>query len=140
MTELNTRERDDDDCLHNNNNKSIHLDILRNFINRYIIECVILHKPEESLRTPNEKKSTENAQKGANTLFLYKLNRNRTCNSCYYANSRVSDSRGRPEGSTQEYLLDSGATTHVMTTAINAIAMKNTTGYGCPRRERREMY
>ena len=122
---MNTREKV---RVYFNNNK-LHAYFNRYFKNERKRERLHDNKPEELKRTPIYNESTEMAQKGASTLFLDKINQNRTCNSCYYTNSRVSASRGEREGSTEEYLLDSGATTHVMTTDVNAIAITNTTGY-----------
>jgi hypothetical protein len=54
-----------------------------------------------------------------------------TYNSCQYANGRTSDriGRGINPSSKQGYLLDSGATTHVMTSDDDARDIRLTTGY-----------
>jgi hypothetical protein len=63
----------------------------------------------------------------------------RACDSCFYTNrdnkssSKCTNnkrSRCGLEGSkVQEYLLDSGATTHVMTSETGAINLRKSTGY-----------
>jgi hypothetical protein len=62
----------------------------------------------------------------------------RACDSCFYTNrdnkssSKCTNnkrSRGGLEGKVQEYPLDSGATTHVMTSETGAINLRKSTGY-----------
>ena len=54
---------------------------------------------------------------------MYKIDQNNACKSCYFTD------KANGESSPQEYLLDSGATTHVMMTDKNAIDIEDSTGY-----------
>lgn len=93
----------------------------------------VVGTPTQLHKSKDVHESTD-VQRDAHIIFLDKINEKRTCNSCHYA-SRNSEyeregwNRGMKASSKEEYLLDSGAITHVITTEVNAIVIHYTTGY-----------
>jgi hypothetical protein len=75
----------------------------------------------------------------ASTALNNILNVHVACNSCLYVNDRIVETAKQQQRrecvsyvqrkGPEEYLLDSGATTHVMTSYENAINIQNSTGY-----------
>jgi hypothetical protein len=92
---------------------------------RYYI-ALYHYKSEQAQRLLNKEKTRSKKQSTSEIDIgeeIYKINPKTACNSCYFTD------RANSESSSKEYLLDSGATTHVMMTDENAIDIIDSTGY-----------